>query len=37
MEYKIGDLVRDLSDGEMMIIAKMREPCEYDPRRICCW
>jgi len=37
MEYKIGDLVRDTSDGEMMIITKMREPCEYDPRRICCW
>tara|TARA_Y100000592_G_scaffold2408_1_gene3659 strand:+ start:2203 stop:2394 length:192 start_codon:yes stop_codon:yes gene_type:complete len=37
MEYKVGDLVKDLSDGEMMIIAKIRQPSEDDPRRICCW
>jgi hypothetical protein len=37
VKIEIGDIAKDLSDGELMVVVKIREPCEYDPRRICCW
>ena len=37
MKIEIGDVVRDLSDNDMMVAVKIREPTEHDPRQICCW
>ena len=37
MKFEIGDIAKDLSDGDLMVVVKIREPDEYDPRRICCW